>query len=360
MARNLLIIRPSAIGDIVMASPMIRAIKTAQPDTRITWLADPSARDLLAGHPLLDHIIFWSRSEWRSMFRKRRYGRLLSEITGLIRELRGQDFDLVLDVQGLLRSRLLAWCSGAKRRFGFKSKEPGRFLMTRIVSRGPDKKRMSSEYRHMMTVMGIDPACFHPEIHLSETDLSNARAAREKASIPGNYAIFCPFTTRPQKHWFEDRWASLAEILSRRLGIGSVILGGPGDAAASARIRSLSPARIWDLAGKTTIGEAAAMISRARLVIGVDTGLTHMGTAFDRPTIALFGATCPYIETENPFTRVCYEPMPCSPCRRRPTCNHEYHCMHVHTAEGIADTGSRLLALYNEADGASSAFPEAG
>jgi heptosyltransferase-1 len=208
--------------------------------------------------------------------------------------------------------------------------------------------------------MGIDPVRFNPEIHLPATDLSNARAIRKNLAVPNDYAVFCPFTTRPQKHWLEDRWASLAEILSRRWGICAVILGGPGDTAASARIRSLSHTRIWDLAGKTTLGEAAAMIRHARLVIGVDTGLTHMGTAFDRPTIALFGATCPYLETETPLTLVCYEPMSCSPCRRRPTCNNEFHCMKAHTADGIADRGDRLLSLYNESDAASPALPEAG
>lgn len=359
MTQHLLIIRPTAIGDIVMASPMIRTIKTAWPDTRITWLADPSAKDLLACHPLLDHIIYWSASEWNSLFRKRCYGPLISEMKRLTRELRRQGFDLALDAQGLLRSRLLAWSSGAKRKLGFESKEPGRFLMTQIVSRGTDNHRMSSEYRHMMTVIGLDPVRFHPEIHLCGKDLARAREIQKEAAIPKDYAVFCPFTTRPQKHWFEDRWALLSEVLFRRWRMPAVILGGRGDVSASARIQALSPAGIRELAGKTTIGEAAAMIRQARLVIGVDTGLTHMGTAFDRPTIALFGATCPYVETENPFTRVCYAPMPCSPCRRRPTCNNMTYCMQAHTVETITETAERLLNRYDETLAASSVLRKA-
>lgn len=199
----------------------------------------------------------------------------------------------------------------------------------------------------MMTVMGITPASFHPEIHLSGRDIERAIDIRKYEAIPAVYAVFCAFTTRPQKHWFEDRWASLAEMLSRRWDMSAVILGGPGDSPASARIKSLTSTRLWDLSGKTTIGEAAAIIRNARLVIGVDTGLTHMGTAFDRPTIALFGATCPYVETENPFTVVRYEPMPCSPCRRRPTCNRIFSCMQAHTVQGVLETAEELLIRYD-------------
>ena len=359
MKRNILIIRPSAIGDIVMASPMIRAIKSSWPDAKITWLVDPAAKDLLVHHPLLDDIIFWSKSRWRLLFRSRRLGELRREVMQLIRELRGRQFDLVLDAQGLLRSRIIAWSSGAKRRYGFVSKEPGGFLMTRIISRGPDSCKMSSEYLHMVNHLGIHPESFHPEIHLPDKVLEGAVVVKNRASISSDYAIFCPFTTRPQKHWYEDRWAVLAEILQRRFAISTVLLGGNGDIEAAGRITYMSSEKIWNMAGKTTIGEAAALIKDARIVIGVDTGLTHLGSAFDRPTVALFGATCPYVETQSPFTVVLHEPRPCSPCRRRPTCDNEFYCMQGHSAGDIADRVELLLNLSERGNASSSEVVEA-
>ncbi|MFZ0241201.1 MAG: glycosyltransferase family 9 protein, partial [Desulfobacterales bacterium] len=91
---------------------------------------------------------------------------------------------------------------------------------------------------------------------------------------------------------------------------------------------------ITDLTGKTTLGQAAALVEQAALVIGVDTGLTHLGTAFKRPTIALFGATCPYLSTVNRGTIVVYNRLTCSPCKRKPTCHGRYDCMQ---AIGTAD-----------------------
>jgi heptosyltransferase-1 len=115
----------------------------------------------------------------------------------------------------------------------------------------------------------------------------------------GGYAVLAPFTTRPQKHWFEDAWQALAPQLIDATGLVPVILGGPADAEAAARIAAADP-RIVNLAGQTRLPEAVAAIAHAALLIGVDTGLTHMGTALARPTVAIFGSTCPYQTPAGP------------------------------------------------------------
>jgi heptosyltransferase-1 len=113
------------------------------------------------------------------------------------------------------------------------------------------------------------------------------------------------------------------------------MLGAPGDRAGAAEIRAASlptasepqDAGLVDLVGETGILEAAALIHRAALVVAVDTGLGHMGLAFARPSLLLFGSTCPYLETSRDNARVLYHRLPCSPCRRRPTCNGAFTCM---------------------------------
>ena len=241
----------------------------------------------------------------------------------------------------MLRSRLLAWLSGARERVGFDSREPGRFLMSRIVSKGPESKHMSSEYRHLMTELGLHPGAFAPSIATAPKDRQAAQDLLRE--IGDDFVVFAPFTTRPQKHWVEERWGELARRIYERFGLPVVILGGPGDAKASGRIREGGAGKIFDLCGKTTIGQAAALVERSTLVIGVDTGLTHLGTAFDRPTVALFGATCPYLQTASPKTRVLYEQQPCSPCRRNPICNGEFPCMARHSVESVLAAAERSL-----------------
>ena len=338
---SILIIRPSAIGDVVMASPMIKVLREAYPEARLVWLAEPQVRELLEANPALDQVILWSKAQWRQLLRKGRLFTLAREMWRFARALRRERFDLALDAQGLLRSRLLAWLSGARERIGFASREPGRFLMSRIVSKGPESKHMSSEYRHLMTELGLHPGAFAPSIATALKDRQTAQDLNRE--IGAEFVVFAPFTTRPQKHWFEERWAELARKIDERFGLPVVILGGPGDAEAGRRIRERAAGKISDFCGKTTIGQAAALVERSTLVIGVDTGLTHLGTAFERPTIALFGATCPYLQTASSKTRVLYEKQPCSPCRRNPVCNGEFPCMARHSVESVLAAAESFL-----------------
>jgi heptosyltransferase I len=343
--KSILIIRPSAIGDIIMASPVIRVLRESYPDARIAWLIEPPVRDLLQHNKNLDEVIIWPKSQWRELFVKRHFILLKREISKFTEQLRSRNFDLTLDVQGLLRSRWLAWLSGAEERIGFKSKEPGEFLMTKIYSRGLHTGMMGSEYFYIMQELGLFPGEFHPEITLSPEDEDAGRKMIKALNIHGGYAVFAPFTTRPQKHWFEDRWADLAAMVLRCFDLPVVLLGGKGDKEGAGKIKAAASGSLFDLTGQTTLGQGAAIIKNSSLVVGVDTGLTHMGAAFDRPTAALFGATCPYLYTASKKTHVIYNPMSCSPCRRSPVCKGDFTCMKSITAEQVMEEAIRLMEV---------------
>lgn len=341
--KSILIIRPSAIGDVIMASPMIRVLRESYPEAHIAWLAEPSTQALLRDNKKLNEVIVWPKGRWQDLFAGLRFLQLKREISRFADELRSRDFDLALDVQGLLRSRWLAWLSHAGQRIGFKSKEPGEFLMTKILSKGPHTGMMGAEYRHIMEELGLATGEFHPDISLSQEDEGSGVELVKRAGISGTYVVFAPFTTRPQKHWFEDRWADLAASIDRTLGLPLVLLGGKGDMDQAEKIRLKAPKNLVNFTGKTTLPQGAAIIKNSSLLIGVDTGLTHMGAAFDRPTIALFGATCPYLNTAGKKTRVIYNRMPCSPCRRSPICKGDFTCMKSITVTGVMDEAMNIL-----------------
>jgi heptosyltransferase I len=341
--KNILIIRPSAIGDIIMSSPMIRVLRGHYPDAHIAWLIEPSARDLLSHNTGLNELILWHKDQWRALLKHRHFLLLRREISGFSRQLRLRNFDLAIDAQGLLRSRWLAWLSGAKERIGFDSKEPGGFLMTKIHSRGTHSGLMGSEYYQLMQAMGLEPGVFHPEISVSPEDENAARKMTGDAGIKDRYAVFAPFTTRPQKHWIEDRWAELARLIHKDLNLPVVMLGGKDDIKNATRIETGAQKDMINLAGKTGLGHCAAIIKNASLLVGVDTGLTHMGAAFDCPAIALFGATCPYLNTAGNRTVVIYNKIPCSPCRRSPVCNSDFTCMRSIEARTVFDEARKLL-----------------
>lgn len=339
---RILLVRLSAIGDIVFASPLVAAVRRAWPDAHITWLAQPECAPLLRNHPDLDEVIEWPLGRWREQWHAGRPLTLLGEARGAIAGLRARRFDLAVDLQGLLKSALPVRLSGAAERVGLASREGSPMLMTRVVDKGPDSARIGSEYLHLAQTLGLPLNGFAMAIHYAAEDAIAAEALILEQRLDGGYAVICPFTTRPQKHWFAERWVELARRLRAETGLSVAMLGGPGDRAAAARIAADAGDAVVDLTGRTSLLTAAALIERGRALIGVDTGLSHMGIAFRRPTLLLFGSTCPYLDTTRPEARVIYRRRDCSPCRRRPTCGGAFHCMRDIGVDVVLDA---LLAL---------------
>ncbi|MEK8031483.1 glycosyltransferase family 9 protein [Ideonella sp. DXS29W] len=338
MTPRILVVRLSAIGDVVMASGLIPALRARWPEAHIAWLTEPTTVPLLRHNPRLDEVIPWPRAAWQQMWKERRFRDLWNAVRRFRSELRVRRFDIVLDAQGLLKSGWLGWLAGAPRRVGLLSREGSQWLMTeRVGPREGDDPRMSHEYRDLADHLGAPPGSFRLDLAVGAAPRDVARAALARAAVPaasdGRFVVLAPFTTRPQKHWFEDRWAALAGAL-RAEGLVPVLMGGPGDREAAARIAQSAPAVI-NLVGQLKLDETVAAIADAALLIGVDTGLTHMGTALGVPTVGLFGSTRPYLDTGTPRTAILYEPLDCSPCRRHPTCGGAFHCMRHWTVERV-------------------------
>ncbi|EGV28974.1 glycosyl transferase family 9 [Thiorhodococcus drewsii AZ1] len=342
---SILIVRLSAIGDIVFASPLIAALRRKWPRARITWLVQPECATLLDRHPDLDEVIVCPLRRWQQLLRERRFGELRNCILTLRENLIARDFDLALDLQGLLKSGLLTWLSSARERIGLGSREGSQWLMTRRLPRGGDPERIGSEYLYLAEQLGLPTDDFRMAVHYAPADAAFVEETIERKGLGGGYAVFCPFTTRPQKHWIEDRWARLAPRIRAELGLTPVLLGGPADQASAQRITDAAEADLVDLTGQTSLTEAAAMIDRADLLIAVDTGLGHMGIAFDTPSLLLFGSTCPYTDTTRDNARVLYHAQPCSPCKRRPICEGRFDCMRAITSEEIVENARQVLRV---------------
>lgn len=322
------------MGDVVMASPLAEGLRRRYPGASVTWLAEPQVAPLVQHNPAVDAVLVWPKMRWKELFRTRRYWLLSLEIKTFLRRLRGEKFTVVIDAQGLFRTRLLAWISGAGSRIGFLSREPGQFLMTRMVGKGDTATReMGREYFHLLDQLAVETDDLRHSVHLPEESYLAASSALSAAGITGGYAVFAPFTTRPQKHWFDQSWTELAREVSEKLALPVVWLGGPADREHGDRLADGGGGE--NLAGKTSLTTSAAIIAKAAFMVGVDTGLTHVGTAFGIPTVALFGSTSPYSETRSPHTVILYHQLACSPCRRRPTCKGSFDCMQAITVEEV-------------------------
>ncbi|MEZ5536108.1 MAG: glycosyltransferase family 9 protein [Thiolinea sp.] len=345
--RNILIVRLSAIGDIVMASAIIEPLKKKYPHSNIYWLAQPECKALLEHHPDISGVISWPRAQWIQLWKDKHYGELWKTLRHFRKQLRQQSFDLALDLQGLLKSGILTYLSGATKRIGLGSREGSQYLMHQIISRQLGNTRMiGSEYRYLAEQLELDTADWQMQVAYDQQAAQQAEQLIAEHVAGQAFIIICPFTTRPQKHWFNDYWVELSEKLSNRYQCPILMLGGPGDTKATQVI--VSQSTVIDLTGKTSLPAAMAVIERAQLLVGVDTGLTHMGHAAAIPTIALFGSTRPYLETGLRSSHVIYHPMECSPCKRNPTCDGRFDCLRSITPDEVMGVAQALLRDQSE------------
>ena len=327
--RNILIVRLSALGDVALSSGLIPSLRARWPGARLSWLIEPAAAPLLRGHPDLDELLVLPRAEWKRLWREGHRWQALQAIRRYRRELRTRGFDLVVDPQGLFKSGVMAWMSGAARRVSLQPREGNALFMTETVkpahALAAADAIISHEYRALARHLGAPDDAWHMDLAIGPDAREAAARALQDAVVTTPYAVLAAFTTRPQKHWIESRWPELAAGLQAR-GLTPVLLGGPGDADAAGRIAQAAPG-IGNLAGRLPLNASLAVIQGASLLIGVDTGLTHMGIGLDVPTVALFGSTAPYRHGGSARTQVLYDALPCSPCHRTPSCGGRFDCM---------------------------------
>ena len=332
--RRILIVRISALGDMVFCTSLLEGLRRAYPHAYIAWLAQPTLAGVLEGDPRLNELIRLPSGGFENVAGLMETRRLLAK---------EPKFDWVIDAQGLFKTRLLSRMVRARRRYGFASKEPGAFLMHELIDKGGEPWTIGREYRYLAQQLtgGPDPGA--PRLLPSALSRERADSIMQGTRLEPGFIALCPFTTRPQKHWMEPYWGELAHLL-RGMGLGPFALfGSPADREAAQRILSTMPDNTVDLVGATRVSDLSAVIDRARLVIGVDTGLTHIGSAVRNPTIALFGSTCPYTRGAESPLKVIYHALPCAPCKRSPTCGGVFMCMRDLKPERVAAEAKKLL-----------------
>ncbi len=331
--RRILVVRLSARGDVVLSSPLAGALRRRFPNAHIAWAVEERTADVIRHNPHLDEVIVWERAEWKQMFRRGRWGSFLGVALDFFSELRDRRFDVAIDAQGLLRSGALAFFSGAPVRIGLGSREGSGLLMTQVVKREFFTRRIASADASFARALGLETGSFRMEVPRGADELAAVGRIVEEEGLGDGFVAACPFTTRFYKHWFEDRWSALIRQIRERAGLGVVLLGGPADRAAAERILKggangpVPGAPLVDLVGMTTLGEASAVVSRCSVLVGVDTGLSHMAHAFGRPSVLIFGSNAPYLDPPTPDARILHSGRDCSPCWGKLTCDGRIDCM---------------------------------
>lgn len=294
-AERILIIRPSALGDVARSVPVLVSLRRALPQARIDWLVQDSFAPVIASHPALTGVVEFPRKRFG------RWARTLNvpAILRYSRPLREAKYDLVLDCQGLARSAVLGWCTRSRRRVGHKqARELAPFLYTQRVD-SPIERHTVDRMLDLVESLGI-PAdrtqaglrLYAPESAQSWWAADPVSHSASASGAPGRYVVLAPTSRWISKQWPADRFAAVAETLAAR-GLNVVLVGGSNERDQIEPLLALATRnpRVIDRVGQTDIPKLMAILQRAALVVANDSAALHIAVGFARPVVALYGPT---------------------------------------------------------------------
>jgi lipopolysaccharide heptosyltransferase I len=310
--KRILLIKPSAIGDVVHALPILNLLRRRWPEAHISWLVTPGCAGLLEGHPQLDEVILFERHRYAKLWRD---PESLMELLALTRELRRGQYDLAVDLQGLFRSGWLTYQTRAPIRVGFDNAREFAWLgYTHRVQVATMEQHALERYLSIADLLG----CGREVEFVFATDDADREIAANLTRGIERYALLFPGTNWATKRWPAAHFADIVRPLEKQFGLRCIVGGSSGEAQLASQIRGAV-----NLAGKTNLRQLTALIERASLVVSNDSGPMHIAAALGRPLVALFGPTNP--TRTGPYQReesVVRLDIPCSPCYAR-KCLHQ-------------------------------------
>ncbi len=316
---RILIVKLSALGDVVQALAVLPVLRSRWPEAEIYWLVEEAAADLLKGHPLLDGLFIARRKHWLREMRSGAWKKALNQAKALIHNLREKGFDLVLDLQGLLKSAVWVAVARARKKCGFANhREGSTWPLSHPLP--PYEPERHAVWRY------LDAAAYLTGQKIGAVSfplppLPEAEAVCKRLGLPKEFVLFVPGARWVTKRWPAAAWARLASLLNEA-GLPEVfVVGGPGDEVLAREI-VVQGGRVRSLCGQTSLRELASLLKQARLIVTVDTGPMHLAAALGKKVVALFGPTAPW--RTGPFGlghRVLRLGLSCSPCfqKRCPT-----------------------------------------
>lgn len=305
--KKILIVKPSSLGDIVHSLPFLQALKDGFPDAEIHWIVAKGLEGLLENHPMVKKLLVIEKDRWKDL---KKIKDTASELAGISKELKRESYDMAIDLQGLLRSGLLAYATHAPVRIGFReAREGSAVFYTHKITGGRDIHAVD-RYLKIASALGCETAdAGFPMPLIKESD--KVKRLKENA---GDYAVIVPGARWETKKWSPEKFGRLASMLDMK----SIIIGSASDIEISKRIEAASKGKALSTAGYTDIKELISIIRGARYVVTNDSGPMHIAAALGIPVIAIFGPTNP--ERTGPYGKkhiIISSDIPCAPCYKK-------------------------------------------
>jgi lipopolysaccharide heptosyltransferase I len=322
---NILVIRLSSLGDVLMTIPAVRSIRERFPDAHISWLVEGPVSEFLTCQDFIDEVIIFPRSNTMKGLKEGNVLSVQKALGPFLRNIRKREYDLVVDFHGIAKSVLFSMMARVTKKIGFGdmfAKEKSHLFYHNRIN-GSDK-RMHKVDRNMLLANHLGYTNSVPNAALKVPDSATAyidNFFREMGSTPPLFAVN-PFSSKGTdfKRWPMERYAELIARIHHELQEPTVILWGPGEEEEARRLKEMSREGAY-LACPTNIPQLFALLRKVRIYIGGDTGVMHLAAAAGTQVIAIFGPTD--FKINGPYGRehtVIREDVQCSPCKKR-DCN---------------------------------------
>ena len=358
---KILLVRLRLIGDVVLTTPLVGALRRRYPDAQLTYVVEAAAAPVVRANRNLTDIVVVPRTGG--------LGRVVDDLA-LARRLRRQHFDVAIDLHGGPRAAWLTWSSGAPVRIGYRIR--GRsWMYTHVVPRPRDEapRPTVANQWDLLKPLGFEPP--DPSLDPLEMDADATAAASvdrrlKGASISPAHPVVVIHVSagNPFRRWPPESFEALVVALARRDPSRRIILtSGPSDAHAAKEIAGRARAALGSLSGAVPeigefdLAELRALVSRVAVYIGGDSGPLHIAGTTTTPIVALFGPTLaersmPWRDPRWFAEAVDAGPLECRPCRQRECVPGDFRCLSRITAEQVAAAAERAIMFGREKEGA--------
>lgn len=304
-----LIILTGSLGDVTRGLCLAKPLKQCWPSKRLVWLVENKWAGLLKLNPYIDEPVVFNRSI------------SLKSLQALKTELRRHEYAVSLDLQRIFKSGVFTWLGAARRKIGFNRKNAKEFnwlFNTEHIPYYPDTLPKLEHYLKFLDYLNV-PYPAKPDFGLDQNLLEEALPPQIK-TLTTPFAVLAAGSSWPSKDWHVNGYRELARHLYATRGLMSVITGDKSQTGVAQAIMDDSGAYCIDLAGQTSLPQLAAVLSRAQLAIGPDSGAGHIAAAAGTPYISLFGPTSPLRTAPYGYENLVVQlNMDCGPCYKR-TC----------------------------------------
>lgn len=338
--KRILIVRTDRVGDVLLSTPAIKALRDAYPDAYIAMMVSPYAKDIVEGNPYLDRVIVYDKdAKHKSWQRTFRFSRKLSKLK----------FDVALVLHPTNRAHIVSFLAGIPRRIGY-NRKMGFLLTLRILHTKHLGEKHESEYNlDLLKCIGVNSKAGDLYMPISEASQEWTDILFREEGIRNSDMLLAihPGASCPSKIWPNIRFAEAADVLSKKYGFKVLLVSGAKDKHLADQVAKHMHVPVINLAGRTSLGQLASILKRCRLFISNDSGPVHIATAVGTPVISIFGRNQKGLGPKRwgpcgKYDKYLHKEVGCIECLAH-RCNKEFLCLKAIEVEDVVSAADSIL-----------------